>query len=572
MIDTRVGIIGGGWSGIYTAKHCLEAGLKPTVFESHHSIGGQWLYEEDRKGGVRKDTITVSSKLYMSPSDFPYPEEAPEFLEASQVYQHFIDYVDHFKLTQCILCNQKVTTAYKDNDEWVIVTQEGEFRFDTIVIATGLNQVPKYPNDTFFENFTGKKHHGHDVKEPGHHFDNQSLLIIGGSDTASDLACDLCHKAQVTVSVRNGTWFQDRVVDAIEPDFAGYPADMAYNRFIDKVFKWTQYDVLKYQGFIKRIEDNWGICGSGVPEWFTPAGYLNTYYTKSRNLVHKVHEGLVTPRRGVVDIDGQNVFFEGDPNPHHFDHIIFCTGYKPTLNFDFPYEPHQDLYRKVLLTQDPSVAFVGYIRPYLTSITMLVEMQTRWLAQVLSGQLALPSHPEMLNQIQSDEAYRHERFPLYADRMPFLVDPYIYSNTLAKDINQHPNLLKLWLTHPILAFHVTLDSWNQFFYRLEDPSPEKRKIALEQIESLKSHPMSHYVRKAPIYGIVGVLKNMWNWKEYFSKRSKQEMPQPVEIPQSCEAEQLSKLPSVFHAYSSEHSYRTEKDTGVPSSKHRRRLG
>lgn len=69
-------IIGSGISGIFTLKHLIEEGNKNVlVLDKNPEPFGVW----NRKNHpcVYENTHTVSSKLYMTISDFPLPEETP---------------------------------------------------------------------------------------------------------------------------------------------------------------------------------------------------------------------------------------------------------------------------------------------------------------------------------------------------------------------------------------------------------------------------------------------------------------------------------------------------------------
>jgi cation diffusion facilitator CzcD-associated flavoprotein CzcO len=47
----RVCIVGGGWSGLYALKWFVEEGLTDVVlFEQTNSVGGVWVYTEDKPG------------------------------------------------------------------------------------------------------------------------------------------------------------------------------------------------------------------------------------------------------------------------------------------------------------------------------------------------------------------------------------------------------------------------------------------------------------------------------------------------------------------------------------------
>lgn len=101
-------IIGAGFAGLYTLKHCLEAGLRAVVLEKTGNLGGVWNVA-NAPDAVQPFTYSVTSKLYLSPSnqcgphirteeDFPPPESWAEFPHASLVYQHLLNYAAHFQL------------------------------------------------------------------------------------------------------------------------------------------------------------------------------------------------------------------------------------------------------------------------------------------------------------------------------------------------------------------------------------------------------------------------------------------------------------------------------------------
>ena len=71
-------IIGSGISGIFTLKHLIEDGITNVIIlDKNPEPFGVWNI--NNKPSVFKDTYTVSSKLYMTISDFPIPENTPEF-------------------------------------------------------------------------------------------------------------------------------------------------------------------------------------------------------------------------------------------------------------------------------------------------------------------------------------------------------------------------------------------------------------------------------------------------------------------------------------------------------------
>lgn len=95
-----------------------------------------------------------------------------------------------------------------------------------------------------------------------------------------------------------------------------------------------------------------------------------------------------------------------------------------------------------------------------------------------------------------------KEFPCNTERMPLLVDPYDYCDSLAKMINAIPSYIKIMLCEPFLYSCIALDSWNPFVYRLNDEDHEKRKLAKEVILKYHSHKSSKRIRKHATYYIL----------------------------------------------------------------------
>ena len=81
-------IIGSGWAGLCSMKHCLEEGLTGIILEKNEGSGGVWNIENSPS--VYANTYSVTSKYYLSMSDFPIPESYPEFPHHSQVMEYML--------------------------------------------------------------------------------------------------------------------------------------------------------------------------------------------------------------------------------------------------------------------------------------------------------------------------------------------------------------------------------------------------------------------------------------------------------------------------------------------------
>jgi dimethylaniline monooxygenase (N-oxide forming) len=475
-------IIGSGISGIFTLKHLLEEGITNVlILDKNSEPFGVWNMKN--RPSVFDNTYTVSSKLYMTISDFPIPEKTPEFPHHSLILEYYKNYVKHFNLYSYIKQNCKVISIKKENNIWVITTNEKKYYSLNVVIATGtVNNCPNIPTDEIYKKFTGKIYHSIDY-EKIKNIKNKKILIIGGSDTAVDCAMDLKANNKVTISIKNGVWFQNRNAGAYEP------ADMYYNRILDYTIKniITKKSVDMFFGNTL-IELFWGQKGSGIDIWKSKCDYLNTYYVKSREIIDVIAKGIITPENEIIDINDKTIKFKTD-NQNNFDIILFCTGYKPfdCIKFLDNEIVYSKKYKHIFYINDPSLMFIGFIRPYLTSIPMITELQSRWIAKIISKKKSLPSTEYMKNKTIEDDLKQQKEFPCTYERLKTIVDPYDYCNMIADNIDAQINIFKTFITDPKLCYIILFASWNHHVYRLNDNNLEKRNIAIKNIYDNYNH-------------------------------------------------------------------------------------
>ena len=497
MLDVL--IIGSGFSGIYSLKNCIYDGLTAKILEKSTNLGGVWNIN-NKPGGVHNFTFSVTSKLYLSSTDYPPPEDWPEFPHSSKVQEYLMNYVNHFKLKEHIQTSSEVINIVRKTDHWEVHTINNEILLSkNIVIATGVNMCPYYPEEEVFRKFTGTTVHSHFYDESVKELcKNKRVLIIGGSDTACDIANDIARTSKnVFVSIKNGQWFQDRIGGAHEA------ADMFYSRFVNYIIKkWNGKKPINNSNFYHQLTHWWGKGGSGIDIWQPKCEYINSYYNKSRDIIRLVSLGLVTPCGKVENITNNIIECVGLDQSVNIDVIIYATGYKYKNCMNF-IKKYVDLPRyKFVLPIDNSntdningtIAFIGYIRPYLTSIPMMIEFQTRLISKIFSNKVSLQNTAELLRLTNIDIENQSKEFPCNTQRIPFLVDPYDYVDSIAELINARPNYLNILWNDPFLYYCIIFDSWNQYVYRLNDPDIKLKTFAKETILKYHSNGTSIKIR------------------------------------------------------------------------------
>ena len=499
-------VVGGGISGFFTLKHLIESGITNIILlERNPEPFGVWNVKNSPS--VHDFTHCVSSKLYMTISDFPMPEDYPEFPHHTQIYQYYMDYVTHFDLLKYVKFNSTVTEITKKDTEWIVDTSGGTYTAKAVTIASGtVNDSLNVPQDAMYKNFIGDIHHADTFGAYKDTLVNKKILLIGVSETACDLAEELRRTNKITMSSRRGVIMQDRLVGN-RPADADVPRPLTWlwNLVGDKLFNYLVNTCFYYnRGPIgPQAYVFWGKNGHGIKEWETDAPYMYHYFVKNREVIDSIAKGVIRPVPHLARIDGRRVTFTNGVEDE-FDTIIFCTGYHPfgSLKFiDAKY--YTKLYKHIFSCEDASLSLIGFIRPTVTSLPMLSELQSRWVAMKISGKVVLPDKSTMLVETAKDRATQQKNYTHIADRLKTIVSPHKYSDVLANKIRAKPSLLKIFFTDPVLFYNIIFNSWNHHFYRLNDSNPTSRAIARKSMVSGEMATTTLWVRS--VIGLVTVI-------------------------------------------------------------------
>lgn len=139
--------------------------------------------------------------------------------------------------------------------------------------------------------------------------------------------------------------------------------------------------------------------------------------------------------------------------------VVLCTGYKQSFPFlnrrtnatGAPYAtPDSANVRQIWKCDDPTVGFIGFVRPSLGAIPPLSEMQTQlWIANLLSpSSIPRPLLPE--------DEYHYKLRPLPGARINYGVDHETYAYQLALDLDSAPGL---WDILSLVSLKRAVVSW-----------------------------------------------------------------------------------------------------------------
>ncbi|XP_008846746.1 dimethylaniline monooxygenase [N-oxide-forming] 2 [Nannospalax galili] len=475
----KVAVIGAGVSGLISLKCCLDEGLEPTCFERTEDIGGLWRFKEtveDGRASIYQSVITNTSKEMSCFSDFPMPEDFPNFLHNSKLLEYFRIFAKTFDLLKYIQFQTTVLSVKKCPDfassgQWEVYIQsngkEQQVVFDAIMVCSGHHIQPHIPLKSFpgIEKFKGQYFHSRQYKDPAG-FEGKRILVIGIGNSASDIACELSKKAaQVFISTRQGTWVMSRISED------GYPWDMVFHTRFNSMLR----------NVLPRTIVKW-MMAQQMNRWFNHENYglepQNKYLMKepvlNDDLPSRLLYGAIKVKTRVKELTETAVIFEDGTMEENIDVIVFATGY--TLSFPFlddslvKVENNMVSLYKFMFPphlKKSTFACIGLIQP-LGSIFPTAELQARWVTRVFKGLCSLPSEKTMMMDIIKRN---EKRIDLFGESQSQLLQTnYIdYLDELALEIGAKPDFISLFLKDPKLAAKLYFGPCNSYQYRLVGP-------------------------------------------------------------------------------------------------------
>ncbi|KAM5256058.1 flavin-containing monooxygenase 5 [Ctenodactylus gundi] len=478
MNKRRVAVIGAGASGLSSIKCCLDEGLEPICFERTGDIGGLWRYQENPEEGrasIYKSVVINTSKEMMCFSDYPIPDDFPNYMHNSHVLEYFRMYAKEFDLLKYIrfkstVCSVKKQPGFSTSGQWEVITEhEGKKEaavFDAVMVCTGHHTNAHLPLESFpgIEKFKGQYFHSRDYKNP-QEFIGKRVIVIGIGNSGGDLAVEISHTAkQVFLSTRRGSWILNRVGNH------GYPADVLFSsRFMYLLSKICGQSVTS--AFLeKRMNERFDHEMFGLKPKHR---VLNQHPTVNDELPNRIISGLVKVKGNVKEFTETAAIFEDGSKEDDIDAVIFATGY----SFAFPFledsvkvvKNKVSLYKKVFPPnlEKPTLAIIGLIQP-LGAIMPIAELQGRWATQVFKGLKTLPSQSEMMAEITKSQEEMAKRY-VESQRHTIQGDYIETMEDIAEMVGVRPNLLSLTFTDPKLAYQLFFGPCTPVHYRLQGP-------------------------------------------------------------------------------------------------------
>jgi putative flavoprotein involved in K+ transport len=191
LIDTLV--IGAGQSGLAAARALRSHGITPVVLEAGEAPTGSWP--------KYYDSLTLFSPArYSALPGMPIPGDPDRYPHRDEVVAYLTAYAE--RLDADIRTGHHVRALdYRDGVFTARLADGRALAARTVVAATGGFANPYRPALPGLDTFTGAKLHASEYTRP-EPFAGQRVLVVGGGNTAVQIAVELATLANTTITTR----------------------------------------------------------------------------------------------------------------------------------------------------------------------------------------------------------------------------------------------------------------------------------------------------------------------------------------------------------------------------------
>jgi cation diffusion facilitator CzcD-associated flavoprotein CzcO len=198
----RVAIVGAGMSGLGLGMRLVKAGHADfTIFEQATDLGGTWHHNS--YPGLACD---VPSRFYTYASE-PNQDWTQFFPGGHEIWAYFDRVAERYGLRDHIRFGDAVTAATWDGSRWAVTSRSGDQGlFDVLVTATGVLNIPHFPDIPGLSDFSGPVMHS---ARWDHAVDlaDQRVGVIGNSSTGVQIISALAPEARrLAVFLRTPQW------------------------------------------------------------------------------------------------------------------------------------------------------------------------------------------------------------------------------------------------------------------------------------------------------------------------------------------------------------------------------
>ncbi|MBK6613360.1 NAD(P)-binding domain-containing protein [Ottowia sp.] len=277
-------VIGGGQAGLAMGWHLAQQQISSLILEASDRSGGAWRSYYD-------SLELFSPAGYSALPGMPFPGPQARYPRRDEVVDYLDDYARKFRLP--IRTGEKAVDVARTEDGFEAVTSSGQrYRARTVVAASGAFGMPHIPSIEGKEHFRGRMLHSAEYLNPKE-FLGQRVIVIGGANSAVQIATELAGIARVTLATRQ-------------------PIRFVPQRFLGLDFhfwvKWT---------------------GLEQTRWLNDQ---STSVLDSGQYSHAIRTGRLPRREMFTRITAHGVIWP-DGAEEQVDALLFATGFRPNASY-----------------------------------------------------------------------------------------------------------------------------------------------------------------------------------------------------------------------------------------------
>jgi cation diffusion facilitator CzcD-associated flavoprotein CzcO len=303
-------IIGAGPAGLALSACLGREDVPCTVIEKGEGVGTSW------RNHYRRLHLHTAKQLSTLPG-LGFGEDIPLYPSRAQVVEYLERYADYFDIRPRF--GVEVNTLRRVGSEWVAESNEGTFRAERVVLATGLNRRPLRPRFPGDEELGDAIIHAHEYRTADP-YRGKRVLVVGAGNTGAEIALDLCENdATVGMCIRGP-------LHVVPRDFMGRPTQVTgvlLRRLPRHLRDWISLRVSKYVypdlDELGLRRPNIGIMSQIDEQRKIPLIDIGT--------IERIRRGEITVYPGIERMSEGAVHFS-DGRRFEIDAVILATGYQ----------------------------------------------------------------------------------------------------------------------------------------------------------------------------------------------------------------------------------------------------
>lgn len=415
-------VIGAGPAGLAALKELARRRVDVVCFEAADDLAPHWkLAAPGASSPVYESLRLNNSRGRMRFREAAMPLSTGTYPSYVQFRQYLRQIVRRSRLDEKIRYRTRIDNVSQVDGRWVLeLADGGRHVTDNLVVATGLNWKAIMP--ALLDGFDGDLVHSSDYRTADR-FAGRRVMVLGCGNSGAEIAAEVAFTAAETlVAVPKGFHVVARRV-------LGVPSDRLDGPLLARL----PYRLRSAMHTLAVLPTRIRAARAGIPRPKLP--FLRGPWVISSEILRHLEKGSVVKVPWPARFHGDRAVFE-DGRELKLDAVVAATGYEPSFP-KMPVEPAitrntNECYRKIVDPRLPDLFFVGFVLP-LGALLPTVEIQSEWIAAVISGDVRLPGVSEMQRRAERECAKDRERFAARSGAT-ITVDPYPYRSRLRREI------------------------------------------------------------------------------------------------------------------------------------------